>query len=1084
MSIVLPSVRKRTSHPNGEIIKELLRSRKIDSKMEKLQKGNNEYYRFRDKGNEIIVVNKNTSHTFEDHYRYVLRQTESTWKEEAGDIDLSNYRWIKHPLLEVSFESKFTRDSVFDTWKDAFEWKVEDSNRKGLRIPQVGALHAIQAHWTISNQAGIVVLPTGTGKTDTMLSCLFVNKIPLLLVIVPTDALRDQLANKFLSLGILHTFGLIDENCESPIVGLLSHRIKSIEEAEDYFSRVNVVISTMSVLAGCSSDVQTKIASLTSHLFIDEAHHTAAETWRIFKNKFLSSKILLFTATPFRNDGKRLEGKIIFNFPLVKAQELGYFEPINFVPVHEYEYKIADRQIAEKAIEQLNSDLLAGFDHILMVRVNSIERGKEIFPLYSQYQTLNPVLVHSQIRPKSVLKRTISDIIGRKHRVIICVDMLGEGFDLPELKIAAFHDTKKSLTITLQIAGRFTRVKHNLGPATFIANIADPEVNEDLEDLYYRDSDWNILLPDLSYKMSLEQEDFRQFLEGFKGFPDKFPVQAIRHPLSTLIFRTISEEWTPLKYKEGIKGVDSYEYVYPDYNKSQEILIVIVGKRSKVKWANVQDFEGIAWDIIICHFDKVSKLIYLHASNTNSSYTNFIDAICQGATLINGQEIFRCFHGVNRIRLHNVGVREPLGRAINFIMRVGSDIRTALRDAEIKKAIKSNVFGVGFEHGARVSIGCSHHGRIWSMRTNNILTWVRWCKAIAAKVTDSTIDPDTVLKGTLIPQDIGSVPDEIPFAIEWPDVVFRQSIGNFYIEYGNEEYPIWNCDILLKNKMADRIIFDVILPSGYHEFELHIFKKEGINGFMFLSKADIFLKEGNSKENLRDFFFKYPPLIYFVDGSFLEGNLYTKILEIISGFSVDKFELSDWIGIDIKKESQTYQKFTDSIQYSMIKKLLAEGKYSVLMDDDDKGEIADIIGFKVFEEQRLLLIDLYHCKHSSKTLPGLRVDDFYVVCGQAQRSIKWMEDIDEIFKHLGRRSRDRLKKLGTDRFEIGDENLLEVLRRRAKKDLKVRMNVFIVQPGLSFGDYTEESEVSKLLAVVETYLKETWNANLTVIASE
>jgi hypothetical protein len=31
--------------------------------------------------------------------------------------------------------------------------------------------------------------------------------------------------------------------------------------------------------------------------------------------------------------------------------------------------------------------------------------------------------------------------------------MLGEGFDMPELKIAAFHDIKKSLAITLQLAG-------------------------------------------------------------------------------------------------------------------------------------------------------------------------------------------------------------------------------------------------------------------------------------------------------------------------------------------------------------------------------------------------------------------------------------------------------------------------------------------------------------------------------------------------------------------------------------------------------------------------------------------------------
>jgi superfamily II DNA or RNA helicase len=39
--------------------------------------------------------------------------------------------------------------------------------------------------------------------------------------------------------------------------------------------------------------------------------------------------------------------------------------------------------------------------------------------------------------------------------------MLGEGYDLPNLKIAALHDQHKSLAITLQFIGRFTRSSSN-----------------------------------------------------------------------------------------------------------------------------------------------------------------------------------------------------------------------------------------------------------------------------------------------------------------------------------------------------------------------------------------------------------------------------------------------------------------------------------------------------------------------------------------------------------------------------------------------------------------------------------------------
>lgn len=90
--------------------------------------------------------------------------------------------------------------------------------------------------------------------------------------------------------------------------------------------------------------------------------------------------------------------------------------------------------------------------------------------------------------------------------------MLGEGFDLPQLKIAAFHDIRKSLP-ALQFAGRFTRtsIDSTLGNATFIANIAIAETEEELSELYAQDSDWNLLLSNLSSGQINEQIRSRRF---------------------------------------------------------------------------------------------------------------------------------------------------------------------------------------------------------------------------------------------------------------------------------------------------------------------------------------------------------------------------------------------------------------------------------------------------------------------------------------------------------------------------------------------------------------------------------------------
>lgn len=1084
MVLVIPHLIHILKTKNGPIVRYISRSEKTESGITEIKLSSNQGFTFRYKGQDALVL-AHREERYSKGYKYVLVSDNGDLAEARLNNNLSNFVWVKHPLLEDSYISGHNPSYVLSSWENNFFYKADSNQSPGLRSPQIGALHAIEAHWSISDGQAIIVLPTGTGKTETMLSCTIAAKPTCLLVIVPTDALRDQLSKKFATLGVLPEFGIVGETCENPIVGIVRRGFTTEEQVESFFSQINVAVATMSVLQKASPAIWFEIAQRVSHLFLDEAHHTAAKTWKSFKDLFADKRVLLFTATPFRNDGKRLDGKIIYNFPLKKAQEQEYFKPILFKPVNEYDRKIADEKIAELAVSTLQRDLEDGFDHILMVRVNQIFRAEDIVVHYEKYPQYNPIIVHSRIKPKKQLKQIVSDIIKKKHRIIICVDMLGEGFDLPELKIAAFHDTKKSLAITLQVAGRFTRIKPNLGPATFIANIAEPEVTEDLENLYYKDSDWNLLLPDLSFKMSLEQEDFRTFLEGFKGFPDKFPIQAIRNPLSTIIYQAESRGWNPLNYKAGLQGADAFDYYYSDYNDQKEILLIILGKKSYVKWAKIEDFTSMNFDIIVCYFHKKSKLLYIHSSNTNSYFEKLAGKIAPNSVLLKGPKIFRCFHGFNRLRLHNVGVREPMGRAMNYIMRVGSDIKTALTQAELNKAIKSNIFGVGFEHGSKNSIGCSHNGRVWSMRSNNIPTWMKWCRSVAKKITDESIDPNLVLKGTLIPQVIARLPEPKVFSVEWPDFIYREQIGVMDVKYTNgEEYPVWNCDLNFKAQTADYIEFILETPVGKHSVKLFLINQDEKMDYRFEADPSITIVDGQDGSVLAEYFYKYPPLIYFVDGSFLEGNMHTEITHIIPKFQSSKVIGLEWENTDLKAESQTYLKKPESIQYYLLQKLKAEGNYEIIMDDDDSGEIADIVAFKVNQKNSTLNIDLFHCKYAIEGTIGTRIDNFYAVCSQAQKSIKWMENTDMIFKQLVKRSDQRFRRTKVDRFEKGDKDTMDLYKRRAKKDLKVKMNVYIVQPGLSTTKYKEDSDISRLLAVVETYLKETWNASLLVYANK
>ena len=126
-----------------------------------------------------------------------------------------------------------------------------------------------------------------------------------------------------------------------------------------------------------------------------------------------------------------------------------------------------DRAVATASITQLRTDLAAGRDHLMMARVRSVERAKEVIKIYEELAPdLKPVRIDTGLAPSTRQKRRDA-LFSRDSKIVVCVNMLGEGFDLPALKVAAVHDPQKSLAVTLQFIGRFTRTgNEKLGDAS------------------------------------------------------------------------------------------------------------------------------------------------------------------------------------------------------------------------------------------------------------------------------------------------------------------------------------------------------------------------------------------------------------------------------------------------------------------------------------------------------------------------------------------------------------------------------------------------------------------------------------------
>lgn len=1003
-----------------------------------------------------------------------------------GKVQLKG--WIKHPNLR-----NYSSSEIIDSWVSNFNFKEENpaTNSYGLREPQIAALYSILSHLKSKEDViGTVVMPTGTGKTETMLSTLIANKLDKIIIAVPSDALREQIYEKFLKLGLLKKFGIVSDNVLYPKVGIWYENFKTPEELNNFIDSSDVIVTTMNVLTNNHAEILDEINEKVSNIFIDEAHHVEADTWKMVSNAFDKQKILQFTATPFRNDQKRLDGKIIYNFSLKKAQEQGYFKPIQFKSIREYDQKKADQLIAQQAVETLREDLSQGFDHILMARCADKKRANEVFEYYKQFKDLNPILVYSGI-PKKI--EILEAIVKKEHKIIVAVNMLGEGFDLPQLKIAAFHDIRKSLPITLQFAGRFTRtsIDSTLGNATFIANIAIAETEDELSELYAQDSDWNLLLSNLSSGQINEQIDLGDFIKGFQNLENsKIPFQNIRFALSTVVFKNTGNSFKLSRFKKGIKGYEDFEYKFYDINNDANTAVIITASKSEIEWVNYKEVYGLDWTLYVVYYDEKNKLLFIHSSDKSSLYHELANAVLyRNATLIEKLDVFKSFYEIKRVSLQNVGLKEYLNRKIRFSMKVGTDIQDALSIAEQQRGEKAFVFGTGYSEGKKITLGCSYKGRIWSYLKNDIKEFIKWCHAIGEKLINPSIDPNQILKHTLIPESISKFPDIQPTHIDWSDSFYLNTEFKMNIRDANNDTNIAFCELkLISYDVVNGIHFEILTPLKNYKFNNRLLEVTDLKGHSIpdfnISKADsenAQIKIGNKIYSLEDYLNSNPPIVWFADGSSLQGNEFVEIKSVIRPYPVEALIPWNWGSVDLSKEAQGVNPIQiDSIQYKTLQ-ILEQQDFDIIYDDDYSGEIADIITIK--ETTDSIDVQFYHLKFAKDGLVSTRVDNFYEVCGQAQKSIHWKHKSGlEFFQHLLRREEKKKNGFSRSRIEKGSREDLERLLRISKNHKPMNFEVFIVQPSLSKQATTDS--IMTLLGVTENYLKEVADIDLKVIVNE
>ena len=253
--------------------------------------------------------------------------------------------------------------------------------------------------------------------------------------------------------------------------------------------------------------------------------------------------------------------------------------------------------------------------------------------------------------------------------------MLGEGFDLPALKVAAIHEAHKSLGVTLQFVGRFARVADpSIGQATVIVGRPDPDYDVNLRRLYAEDADWNIVIQDLSEMAVGEQQEISDFESDFGSLPEEVALRNLEPKMSTVVYRTACSAWAPEDVTDVIPEANLLTFPIA-VNQRSRVAWFVTENVQPVRWGDLRTVEEVTYNLYVLYWDEARQALYINSSNTNSFYEQLAEAVGgSGATRITGENVYRVMARISRLIPTNVGVLDVRNQGRRFSMHVGADV--------------------------------------------------------------------------------------------------------------------------------------------------------------------------------------------------------------------------------------------------------------------------------------------------------------------------------------------------------------------------------------------------------------------------
>lgn len=317
------------------------------------------------------------------------------------------------------------------------------------------------------HRKGIVILPTGTGKT--YLSAF--------------DTLNAQGRVLF----IVHKLDILSQSREAyeriyttSKLGLLTG------ETRENVNDSKVLFASKDTLRNCFTDFES---DEFDYIVIDEVHHGQARTYQSILSYFKPNLFMLgLTATPDRADRKDIfqlfEYNKVFEYTLNDAIDNGFLVPYTYygltdnidysnIRYNGSKYKVEDLDraliIPERNERIFDEYMTKGNGNKALGFCCSIKHANEMTELFKS-KGIPAVAITSETSDR---EKVIKDFRKNIYTVAFTVDLFNEGIDFPDLRVLLFLRPTESKTIFTQQLGRGLRLcsgKGNVVVIDFIGN--------------------------------------------------------------------------------------------------------------------------------------------------------------------------------------------------------------------------------------------------------------------------------------------------------------------------------------------------------------------------------------------------------------------------------------------------------------------------------------------------------------------------------------------------------------------------------------------------------------------------------------